>query len=115
MQVIKIEPNNLANNPTLGILPASEWQIYKIKSVPGLIFIKNPFTPIGQRYWISRCLQDYTKKPQKLNIDGFNYLDNGCDWWSSCCQEKSMSKNSLLKKLRWATLGYHHNWDTKVS
>jgi len=21
----------------------------------------------------------------------------------------------LLQKLRWATLGYHHNWDTKVN
>ena len=20
----------------------------------------------------------------------------------------------ILQKLRWATLGYHHNWDTKV-
>jgi len=22
---------------------------------------------------------------------------------------------TLLQKLRWATLGYHHNWDTKVN
>lgn len=22
---------------------------------------------------------------------------------------------STLKKLRWATFGYHHNWNTKVS
>ena len=25
-----------------------------------------------------------------------------------------MTKDDLLWKLRWTTLGYHYNWDTKV-
>ena len=27
---------------------------------------------------------------------------------------KGLSKNSLLYKLRWVTLGYHYDWNTKV-
>lgn len=100
----------------LGLIPVSGWQVLQIPTVPGLIFIKNPFTSSGQRYWISRCLSNYTKKPQKLNIDSQNNTNNECeDWWSYCCEQSNTSKNSLLHKLRWATLGYHHNWDTKVS
>ena len=28
---------------------------------------------------------------------------------------KDMKGKSLMEKLRWVTLGYHHNWDTKVT
>lgn len=93
--------------------PADEWQVYQLKN--GLIFIKNPFTSIGQRYWIAKCLSDYTKKPQKLNIDPHNYIKDCDDWWSYCSKQNDNSKNSILYKVRWATLGYHHNWDTKVN
>lgn len=31
------------------------------------------------------------------------------NWWDYAKQDKS-----VLKKLRWSTLGYHHNWDTKI-
>lgn len=78
----------------------------------GLIFIKNPFTPNGQRYWISRCLRDFSKKPNKLNIDIHNLLRDDEHWWEVCCTD--ITRSELLKKLRWSTLGYHHNWDTKV-
>ncbi|XP_017778190.1 PREDICTED: DNA demethylase ALKBH1 [Nicrophorus vespilloides] len=92
-----------------GLIPANEWEIYEIEANPGLIYIKNPFTTAGQNYWSVRCLRDFTKKPNKLNIDAHNLLPTGVDWWDYC--EKD---DSVLKKLRWATLGYHHDWDTKV-
>lgn len=77
---------------------------------PGLIYIKNPFTKVGQRFWIRKCLEEYPRKPNKLNIDiESNYID----WWAECHRNTGTNK-ILLKKLRWTTLGYHHNWDTKV-
>lgn len=49
----------------------------------GLIFIQNPFTPAGQKYWMKRCIVDYTKKPNRLNIDAHNFLESGEEWWTS--------------------------------
>lgn len=92
----------------LGLKPLNEWNIYEFMDKPGLIFIKNPFTNLGQRYWIYRCLVDYPKKPSKLNV---NLAEND---WCSMYHLEDLRNSMLLKKLRWATMGYHHNWDTKV-
>lgn len=32
-----------------------------------------------------------------------------------CSQKEDSNEISLMHKLRWATVGYHHDWDTKVS
>lgn len=93
------------------LTPPKEWDAFELGSNPGLIFIRNPFTPIGQRYWITRCLKDFTRKPNKLNIDVHNYLVPGEHWWEYC---EKLGDDKFTEKLRWATLGYHHNWDTKV-
>ena len=29
--------------------------------------------------------------------------------------EEAVGNRSVVDKLRWSTLGYHHDWDTKVS
>ncbi|CAK1582805.1 unnamed protein product [Parnassius mnemosyne] len=94
----------------LGLTNVKEWKAYTLLRHPGLILIKNPFTSLGQRYWIRKCLEQYSKKPNKTNIDTEMVLN---DWWKECF--KSGHCNSKLQnKLRWTTLGYHHNWDTKV-
>lgn len=36
------------------------------------------------------------------------FLEN-IEWW-----DLAQKNRIVLSKLRWATLGYHHNWDTKV-
>lgn len=59
----------------------------------GLIFVKNPFTPTGQNYWMKKCIIDYTKKPNRLNIDAHNILDASEDWWSAVTK---LALNSLL-------------------
>lgn len=38
---------------------------------------------IGQRYWIKQCLQTYTKRPNRLNLDTFNELEEDEDWWEA--------------------------------
>ncbi|EGI66087.1 PREDICTED: alkylated DNA repair protein alkB homolog 1 [Acromyrmex echinatior] len=96
---------------SFGLKLAKKWNIYELLNIPGLIFIQNPFTPNGQRYWITKCLKDYSKEPYKLNIDAHNILNNET-WWNICFQTEKAK--TLLPKLRWATLGYHHNWDTKL-
>lgn len=72
--------------------------------------ILNPFTSLGQRLWIRKCLEEYPKKPNKTNIDIERNIE---DWWSELCKGEQWDRK-LQKKLRWTTLGYHHNWDTKV-
>ncbi|XP_015436317.1 PREDICTED: DNA oxidative demethylase ALKBH1 [Dufourea novaeangliae] len=96
----------------LGLKPVKDWQVYEFVGIPGLIFIRNPFTTAGQRYWIIKCLKDYSRKPSKLNLDAHDVLDNIETWWDICLTTNKAKE--LLPKLRWATLGYHHNWDTKL-
>lgn len=102
-----------------GLIPIDRWHIYEHKNCPGLIFIRNPFTVRGQRYWIARCLKDYPNAPHAVNLDRkyFNkdIIDN---WWQSLqkLNQSNDEKERLRVKngMRWATLGYHHDWDTKV-
>ncbi|XP_021190666.3 nucleic acid dioxygenase ALKBH1 [Helicoverpa armigera] len=112
-QVINITANTVIEDPRaelLGLKNLREWQVFTLKKHPGLLFIRNPFTALGQRYWIRKCLEEYPKKPNKLNIDIEITLE---DWWRECFRNGECEKQ-LQKKLRWTTLGYHHNWDTKV-
>lgn len=105
--ITKLQINK--SSPQYGLRSSEDWEVYEINSHNGLIFIKNPFTPNGQRYWITRCLKDYSKKPHKLNIDSTNILKTDKDWW-----DEGQINKKILDSLRWATFGYHHNWDTKI-
>ncbi|XP_078035003.1 alpha-ketoglutarate-dependent dioxygenase AlkB [Augochlora pura] len=96
----------------LGLIPVKDWKIYEFSNIPGLIFIRNPFTPVGQRYWILKCLKDYSRKPYKINLDAHNDVGDNESWWDLCYSKSKYV--DLIKKLRWSTLGYHHNWDTKL-
>ncbi|XP_065208730.1 nucleic acid dioxygenase ALKBH1 [Planococcus citri] len=99
-----------------GLRHPSMWNIYELKSCPGFIYIVNPFTSSGQRYWVCRSLADYTKKPSVTNIDGHKdvvELLKHDKWWD-IVSSNSKHSHQLKKKLRWATMGYHHNWDTKI-
>ncbi|KAB0799152.1 hypothetical protein PPYR_07032 [Photinus pyralis] len=106
----KVEKIEVCTNceSMFGLKHPKEWEIYKLISNSGFIFIKNPFTPVGQRYWIMRCLKDYPRSPNKTNLDAHSVIGE----WSPF--NDSNGNNLLLNKLRWATLGYHHNWNTKV-
>jgi len=51
----------------------------------GLLYVLNPFSGKGQKKWIKRSLQDYTKRPPyKLNLDAHAewQVGNGQPhWW----------------------------------
>lgn len=80
-----------------------------------MILIKNPFTAVGQRYWIQRLLRDYTKShPNNLLASRFNQKVIK-DFWSSLNEETDETQRRLIKKsMRWTTLGYHYDWTRKV-
>ncbi|CAH2090350.1 unnamed protein product [Euphydryas editha] len=117
IQYNTIEVNNISNviendprTDLLGLKKTINWTTYTFKKHPGLFLILNPFTSLGQRFWIRKCLEEYPKKPNKINIDVERHIE---DWWSELCSSDKWDRK-LQKKLRWTTLGYHHNWDTKV-
>lgn len=99
-----------ARTKILGLKSAKTWKVFCYPDHKGLIVIRNPFTSLGQRYWISRCLQHYPKKPNKTNIDFEIELK---DWWQECFAD-GVCNTKLQKKLRWTTFGYQHDWNTKV-
>lgn len=37
---------------------------------------------MGQKYWMEKCISEYTKKPNRLNIDVHNIIDADEDWWT---------------------------------
>lgn len=79
------------------------------------MIIKNPFTSIGQRYWISKLLRDYTRtNPNNLVSSRFNKSVIE-DFWNAFCKESDEQQKRLIKKsMRWTTLGYHYDWTNKV-
>lgn len=87
----------------------SDWKVVSFKAAPGLLIIKNVFSSSDQVYWASRCLKEYSSTTYKRNIDHPSLNLSVVDWWS-----ESQKDGSLVDKLRWSTLGYHHDWDTKV-
>ncbi len=90
----------------LGMRDPASWQVFKLQN--GLFVISNPFTDEGIRYWCSRCFFDFPNNPPyKTNLDPtvkspFNYADL-----------LRTRPDGFKDKIRWSTLGYHHDWDTK--
>jgi len=100
----------------------------------GIILVSNPFTSQGHIKWGLRCLKDYSRSPpNKTNLDSCippvtspakgdssdakrrRMSSNICCWWDTVysCKSPVENEKECLDKLRWATLGFHHNWDTK--
>lgn len=102
--------------------PLSEWRLFIFEDLPGLQLLSNVFNSIGQRYWMARSLRDYSKcPPYRSNLQNNSIPTTNEDlmenWWSLLqdCQSSSPARYKQLKKsMRWSTLGYHHNWDSKV-
>ena len=88
--------------------PPSEWRGLRFKTIPGLSIVKNVFSPADQHFWAEECLKSYSGSDYKRNIDHPCMNIKVGDWYQEACQDRS-----LVDKLRWSTLGYHHDWDTK--
>ncbi|XP_076979320.1 nucleic acid dioxygenase ALKBH1 isoform X2 [Tamandua tetradactyla] len=91
-----------------GLQPVSKWQAYGLEGYPGY-----------QQHWVKQCLKLYSRKPNVCNLDKHLTKEDTRDLWEQskeCLRHKEVNKRrprSLLEKLRWVTLGYHYNWDSK--
>ena len=88
----------------------TEWKVGSFNATPGLVVMRNVFSSSDQMYWASKCLQEYSSDTFKRNIDHQSLNLSVGNWW-----EESQQDVTLVDKLRWSTLGYHHDWDTKVT
>lgn len=78
--------------------------------------IKNPFTAVGQRYWIKKLLSDYTKYPHPNNLRPPRFSEKVIkDFWQSLNNEHDEQQKRFIKKsMRWSTLGFHYDWNNKI-
>ncbi|XP_072285189.1 nucleic acid dioxygenase ALKBH1 [Pyxicephalus adspersus] len=103
----------------VGLQPLEQWKAYHLEGYPGFLFINNPFLPGWQPRWVRQCLKLYPCKPNVCNLDLHMSSEQTANLWS--ISEKQLRKKmtqkrrekTLLEKLRWVTLGFHYNWDTK--
>lgn len=95
-----------------------QWDVFLFVPCPGLVLIKNPFTSFGQRYFITQCLQSYTKYPNPTNLQSkpdISLSSHTFSWWEELNQTSDLKAHKKLREdLRWTTLGYHHDWDKKI-
>lgn len=111
-----IKINLKQETPKIGLLNSDEWDVFKFKDRPGLILIKNPFSAVGQRYWIRKLLEVYTKHPNPNNLLSSRFNEKVIkDFWSTLNNEPDQQQRRLIKKsMRWSTLGYHYDWTNKI-
>jgi DNA alkylation damage repair protein AlkB len=73
--------------------------------------IPNPFRDGCQHYWVRRCLVDYPCLPNVCNLDTHVRREGTGQVWPD--GRGGGREEDLLYKLRWTTLGYHYDWNTK--
>ncbi|XP_054469224.1 nucleic acid dioxygenase ALKBH1 [Anoplopoma fimbria] len=105
---------------TVGLQPVRDWRAFGLQGYPGFMFISNPFLPGSKPFWVRQCLKTYPQKPNVCNLDMHMSPSDTQDIWDksvhglSCPPSGKTQPKTLLERLRWVTLGYHYNWDTKT-
>lgn len=98
----------------LGLISPLLWKAFTLKNHPGFIFLRNPFTAAGQSYWARRCVNVWPSAGHRTNLHFSQCSPDG----GSCCWTLNPrycdDSAGFFAKLRWVTMGYHHNWNTKV-
>nr|XP_040055569.1 nucleic acid dioxygenase ALKBH1 isoform X2 [Gasterosteus aculeatus aculeatus] len=104
----------------VGLQPVRDWRAFGLHGYPGFTFISNPFLRGSKPFWVTQCLKVYPQKPNVCNLDMHMSPSDTEDIWDKSVLSLSGSPcgktqaKTLLEKLRWVTLGYHYNWDTKT-
>ena len=94
-------------------------KVFRISDRPGFLLIVNAFTIDEQKYWIRKCLEEYTNWDYPTNLshmllssDNAQVISSGSFWeWT---QTGDKDRARILRSLRWTTLGYHYDWATKI-
>jgi alkylated DNA repair protein alkB family protein 1 len=99
-----------------GLACPSQWGVYCHKQLPGLVFIVDPFVDLkSKQYWIEQCLTKYHCKPNVCNLDA--HCERTSDLWMdfvSAMNHGGQINRMEFFKLRWVTLGFHYDWNTKL-
>ncbi len=66
---------------SVGLTHPSEWEVYKVLSCEGFMFIKNPFENGAPKCWSWKALTAYTKRPYPCNLDVHMKLDDDKSVW----------------------------------
>ncbi|XP_056151864.1 nucleic acid dioxygenase ALKBH1 [Lampris incognitus] len=119
---VKLDPSAVSDGKArrAGLQPVRDWRAFGLQGYPGFIFISNPFLLGSQAFWVRQCLKTYPQKPNVCNLDMHMSPTDTEDIWSKSAQflrsppSGKGKPKTLLEKLRWVTLGYHYNWDTKT-
>ncbi|XP_049612956.1 nucleic acid dioxygenase ALKBH1 [Syngnathus scovelli] len=104
----------------VGLHPVQDWKAFNLQGYPGFIFITNPFRRGSQPFWVRQCLKTYPQKPNVCNLDMHMSPTDTQDIWTksvpnlSCPSVGKREPRTLLERLRWVTLGYHYNWNSKT-
>jgi alkylated DNA repair protein alkB family protein 1 len=99
-----------AQSGGLRMTPPETWRLRSSRVSPGFHIVSGALAPEHQLYWAVRCLKDYSSPPSRRNIDAV--CPEIGDWFAEAVAARGAG---VTDKLRWATMGYHHNWDTKVN
>lgn len=82
-------------------------KMYRFLGVEGLYFIPNPFTESQQRYWIKRCVKEFSVG-NPTNLSNLQAIETGVSTFFSDWKLENMAQ------LRWSSLGYHYQWTPRV-
>ncbi|KAM3595581.1 uncharacterized protein V6R79_025638 [Siganus canaliculatus] len=120
---VKLDPAAVSDGEAarVGLQPVRDWKAFGLQGYPGFMFISNPFLLGSQSFWVRQCLKTYPQKPNVCNLDMHMSPPDTQDIWGKSAHDLrsppsgKREPKTLLEKLRWVTLGYHYNWDTKVT
>jgi alkylated DNA repair protein alkB family protein 1 len=103
IEEVVLDPQDSSKSAFFG----REIKLYKLKSIEGLFFLPNPFTPEQQRYWVRRCVKDFCIG-NPTNLSNLEAIEKGSSTlWTDWKQED-------MPRLRWSSLGYHYQWTPRV-
>lgn len=85
----------------LGLRPIDRWKCVTLKGHKGLYILPDIIEDPYHLQWFSRCVNNYTEPPGFTNVH--LHFPNARKIFQD-----------YKKKLRWTTLGFHYNWDTKI-
>lgn len=104
-QIVEVQVKDEGRPPSAYF--SAKPKMYAVKSVEGLYFIPNPFTADQQRYWVRRCVKDFTIG-NPTNVSNLEAIDRGTQTlfteWTP----------AIMENLRWSSLGYHYQWTPRV-
>jgi len=89
---------------------APDWlrgaEVYGVRGVDGLRFVRSPFSPADELRWSKAALCQWAEPPNESNLLVHSAAPIG-DFFRSWVASPSTSE---LNKLSWVTLGYHYQW-----